>query len=375
MVVVGGGILGTMHAVMARRAGWEVRHLERDLEPRGATVRNFGLVWVSGRAPGPELAAALRARHLWEELAEAAPGVGFRADGSLTVVTTEAELAVLEAVCERSDADARGFELLDPAAARRRNPLLLGALRAALWCAADAVVEPRHALPALRSHLLVDGGYRWLPGSTAVEIDRGRVVDQHGVVHGADVVVVCPGSVADGPVAALVADAPLQRVQLQMMETAPLGQRLPTSLADGDSLRYYPAFDVPARAALEPQHDLAATFDLQLLVSQRATGALTVGDTHRRDEPFDFALDDRPYDELTRRVEAILGTAMPSIVRRWSGVYSQHAEGDLCHRGEPIPGVWLVTGPGGRGMTLSPAIAETTIVEVGAPAAVGVAGR
>lgn len=375
MVVVGGGILGTMHAVMARRAGWEVRHLERDLEPRGATVRNFGLVWVSGRAPGPELAAALRARHLWAELATSAPGVGFRPDGSLTVVTTEAEHAVLEEVCERSDADARGFELLDPDTARRRNPLLLGELRAALWCAADAVVEPRQVLPALRAHLLDDREYRWLPGSTVVAIDSGRVVDRHGVVHGADVVVVCPGSVADGPVAALVADAPLRRVQLQMMETSTLGHRLPTSVADGDSLRYYPAFDVPARADLEPQHDLAASFDLQLLVSQRASGALTVGDTHRRDEPFDFALDDRPYAELTRRVEAILGTAMPPIARRWSGVYSQHTDGGLCHRDEPIPGVWLVTGPGGRGMTLSPAIAEATLTEVGATAGVSVAGR
>ncbi len=84
VVVVGGGVLGTWHAVAARRRGLDVLHLEREPEPRGASVRNFGLIWVSGRAPGPELSLALRARAAWEELAagpelyhrsEIAPGV------------------------------------------------------------------------------------------------------------------------------------------------------------------------------------------------------------------------------------------------------------------------------------------------------------
>ena len=364
VVVVGGGILGTMHAVMARRHGWHVRHLDRDGEPRGATVRNFGLVWVSGRAVGPELQAALRARALWEELAVTAPGVGFRADGSLTLVASEEEEAVLTEVCDRDDAGVRGFELLDVAAARARNPVLQGAFRAALWCRTDAVVEPRAALPALRSALLAGDGYEWCPATMATSITGGRVVDQRGRVHSGDLVIVCPGAVSDGPVAELLAGAPLRRVQLQMLETAPLGQRLATSLADGDSLRYYPAFDVPARDLLPPQDELAAGFAMQLLVSQRAGGGLTIGDTHRHDEPFDFALDERPYAELLRRVEALLGRPLPPVVRRWSGVYSQHVEGALCHRDEPVPGVWLVTGPGGRGMTLSPAIAEATMAEV-----------
>src|SRR6202050_47769 len=78
VVVVGGGVLGTMHAVSARRRGLDVLHIEREPEPRGASVRNFGLIWVSGRAPGPELSLALRARAGWEELAAEVPGTGFR---------------------------------------------------------------------------------------------------------------------------------------------------------------------------------------------------------------------------------------------------------------------------------------------------------
>src|SRR3954447_12119585 len=104
MVIVGGGIIGTMHALMARRAGWDVTHLDRDVEPRSASVRNFGLVWVSGRAEGAELDTALRARELWEDIAATAPGVGFRADGSMTIAQLPEEQAVFEQVMGREDA-------------------------------------------------------------------------------------------------------------------------------------------------------------------------------------------------------------------------------------------------------------------------------
>ena len=85
VIVVGGGVLGTMHAVAARRRGFEVVHLEREPDARGASVRNFGLVWVSGRAPGPELDLALLARERWAQISAEVPGVGFRPHGSLTL--------------------------------------------------------------------------------------------------------------------------------------------------------------------------------------------------------------------------------------------------------------------------------------------------
>ena len=76
--------VGTTHAWEAVRRGHEVLHLEREEEARGATVRNFGLIWVSGRSAA-ELPAALRARELWEAIGTDVPAVGFRANGSLTV--------------------------------------------------------------------------------------------------------------------------------------------------------------------------------------------------------------------------------------------------------------------------------------------------
>src|SRR3984885_1523021 len=182
VVIVGGGILGTMHAVMARRHGLAVTHLEREPEGRGASVRNFGLVWVSGRRAGAELSLALRARELWESIAADAPGTGFRPAGSLTIANSEAELAVMREAAELSDAKQREFEVLAANEVRAVNPALQGEFLGGLWCRADAIVEPRVALPALRAWLTSAGGpgYEWRPGRGAVELggDGGR--DQRG---------------------------------------------------------------------------------------------------------------------------------------------------------------------------------------------------
>ena len=123
VVVVGGGVLGMMHAAAAWARGLDVVQLEREAAARGASVRNFGLIWVSGRAAGPELALAQRARTLWEELAARVPAAGFRPHGSLTVAVDEAELGLLKEAAAMPDAAERGFELLDVAAAREGNPV------------------------------------------------------------------------------------------------------------------------------------------------------------------------------------------------------------------------------------------------------------
>ena len=370
-VIVGGGVLGTMHAVAARRRGFEVVHLEREAEARGASVRNFGLVWVSGRKAGPELGLALRARELWAELGAWVPGLGFRAAGSLTLATGDAELALLKEAAALPDAERRGFELLDPTAVRAVNPALRGEFAGGLLCRADAIVEPRQVLPALRAHLSAGdkgtSGYTWLPGREVTEIVPNAVRDHTGAWHRGDLVILCPGAAHTGVACRYLARGGVpgvRRVRLQMMQTAPLAERVTTALADGDSLRYYPAYDLPGRAQLPPQAAAAGRAGAQLLLVQRADGGLTVGDTHEYAEPFAFDVDEDAYDHLRARAEALLGRHIPRVRRRWAGVYSEVDPGvaghALYHRAEVEPGVVLVTGPGGRGMTCSPAIAEET---------------
>ncbi len=362
LVVVGGGVLGSMHALFGLERGYDVVHLEREASARGASVRNFGLVWVSGRAEGPELELALRARSLWQQVAGRCPGTGFRAAGSLTVAADEAEWAVLSEAAARPDARRRGFELLGPDEVRTRNPALAGPMVGALHCALDAVVEPRLVPGALRKACQRRAGYTFLPGRQVVAVGDHRVTDALGETHAGDRVVLCPGAAHQGVAAEVLADHPLRRVRLQMMETEPLSAHVATAVADGDSLRYYPAYAGPARDALGPQSPVAAQWEAQLLMVQRASGALTLGDTHASDEPFDFDVDEAPYRHLSSVAARLLGTELPPVVRRWAGVYSQLVGEDapVYLRAPVAAGVEVVTGAGGRGMTLAPAIAEET---------------
>lgn len=368
IVIVGGGVLGMMHAVQARRRGMDVVQLEREAAPRGASVRNFGLIWVSGRAPGAELALALRARELWEQLAAEVPAAGFRPRGSVTLASDDAELALLKEAAAQPDAAQRGFELLDAAKAREVNPALQGEFAGALLCRRDAIVEPRVVPAALRDYLLAGrpaagAGYRWLPGREAVEVAPHAVGDHTGTWHRGDLVVLCTGAAHTGVAGHHLAgyqQPPVRPVRLQMLQTEPFGRELTTSVADGDTLRYYPAFDLPGRARLAPQASVAAAAGAQLLLVQRMDGSLTIGDTHDYQQPFGFDLDERLYDHLRDSAERLLGGRLPPVRRRWSGVYSQVTGPELYHRSAVEPGVQLVTGLGGRGMTCSPAIAEET---------------
>jgi len=362
LVIVGGGILGTMHAVEGARRGYSVTQLDRDPVPRGASVRNFGLIWVSGRASGAELDLALRARERWEEIALLAPSAGFRAAGSITVASNPSELAAIELAAAAPDAAQREFELLTPAQVREASPAVAGAVLAGLWCRRDAIVEPRRTLGALRNALDATGNYRWLPGRQVTDVRPHGVLDATGEWHDGDLVVCCPGA-SPGP---LLQDhlsaAPLRRVRLQMCETEPFAGTVTTALADGDSLRYYPAFEGAPRDKLATQDDVAARWRAQLLLVQRLDGHLTIGDTHEDVEPFPFDVHEEPYRHLTEVAGRVLGLPVPPIERRWAGVYSQVTDERLYYRAEVAPGVVVVTGPGGRGMTLSPAIAEESFL-------------
>ncbi|MEU6287007.1 TIGR03364 family FAD-dependent oxidoreductase [Streptomyces sp. NPDC046988] len=371
VIVVGAGVVGTMHAWHAVNRGHEVVQIERETEARGASLRNFGQIWVSGRAGGEELETALRARELWEEIGARIPALGFRPNGSLTPVRGDLERAVAEAAVARPDAAARGHKLLTATEARALNPALRGDFDAALYCERDAAVEPRTAQLALRAELRRSPKYTFLPGREVRDvIGENAVRDDHGDTHTGDAVVLCTGAWLGGLVRELAGPGlPVRRVRLQMMQTDPLGEPLTTSVADADSFRYYPAYGSPALDELnarQPQPATAAEHRMQLLMVQRADGGLTIGDTHEYEHPFAFDTVEDPYDHLTGVVESLLGRPLPKVRRRWAGVYAQCTDTSrVVHRQRVRDGVWLVTGPGGRGMTCSPAIAETTANELG----------
>jgi FAD dependent oxidoreductase TIGR03364 len=365
VILIGGGIIGTTHARELLKAGHEVIHCERDPEAQSASVRNFGLIWVSGRRSGVELSASIRAREIWGEISKEIPEMIFRANGSLTLAVNDAEVRVMEECIKKSDAINRKWELLDKAATMRINPALKGNYLASLWCPLDATVEPGSVLTAIRSTLFLKEKYIWRNNVDIVEIKHSAesvsAIANSGEVFTGDYLILCPGADHKSLFKEQFDSAPIRRVYLQMMSTAPFAEELTTSIADGDSMRYYPGYEVPSLDQLPPQAVVASKNHMQLLMVQRADGSLIIGDTHEYDEPFPFKLNEEPYTYLYDVASNLLGRKLPTITNRWSGIYSQQTAGGICDRRQIAANVVTVTGPGGRGNTLAPAIAEETI--------------
>ena len=364
VVVVGGGILGTMHAYFAVARGAEVVQLDRDQVPMGASVRNFGLVWVSGREDGREVDLALRARDLWEQISLDVPDIGFRANGSFTLLSNEEEIEVARRALACPSAEARGFSLMDRGEVVARNPAVRGEFLAGLHCERDAAVESRVALIALRHAMNRTGRYTFHAGREMVGLRDGAVIDHRGIVHAGDRVFVCVGASLSGFARELLENEPVRNVRLQMAETEPLADTMTTSIANADSFRYYPKFRADALELLPDQNATATHYAIQLLCQQRCHGGLTIGDTHENELPGVFDFSDRPMDLIVAAARHLLGSSLPRIERRWTGVYHQidPARSDeiyLCRN--VVTDVTLVTGAGGRGMTLAPAIAEESL--------------
>ena len=75
------------------------------------------------------------------------------------------------------------------------------------------------------------------------EIVPNAVRDHSGAWHQCDLVLAGRRVHRDGLLATSPAwPATGTPVRLQMMQTAPMAERLTTAVADGDSLRYYPAY-------------------------------------------------------------------------------------------------------------------------------------
>ncbi len=360
VVVVGAGILGTWMAIHLVEQGHSVLHLERDNQPQSASIRNLGLIWISGREAGVELDTALSARERWSRQHALWPELPLRTAGSLTLAPTEADVAVLEAAAALPDATTRGFTLLSHKDLLYRYgidaPTSLG-----LFCSLDAITEPRSVLTILRKRLSLDPNYRYRANAEVVYChdEELELIDHTRIPF--DYVFFATG-VSDLRSLGFASTERLTRTQLQMLQTAGHARTLPPAIADTDSFRYYPAF-ASLRPMLSPQEPIASRYGAQLLLAQRSDGSLTIGDTHEEyGSPF---LDSVIETHLVERARTVLGQEIASTTQRWQGVYSRLVPGDedVYYSEQLRSNATWVTGLGGRGMTISPQAAYEAVKE------------
>src|SRR5579862_8047055 len=168
LAVVGAGIVGLATALAAARRGARVVVLDRDLEARAASVRNFGFVTVTGQEAGAMWERARRSRDVWKEVAEAA-GIAITHTGMWMTARRAESIAVIEAFMATEMA--KGCRVLSPDEARRRCPQLTAPdLLGVLESSVELRVESRLAIPQLADWLANAHGVRFMRGSSVTAI-------------------------------------------------------------------------------------------------------------------------------------------------------------------------------------------------------------
>ena len=365
LAVVGAGILGLACALAAAKRGLRVVVLERNERARGASVRNFGFITVTGQDRETVWLQARRSRDVWRDVAAAA-GIPVVQQGLWAAAQRPEAAAVLESFLRTDMAD--GCRLLSAADARRECPgLATPRLEAVLVSNQEMRVESRTALPAL-AHWLASTyavSIRW---NTAVHaIEWPTVATSHGPVHAAKVIV-CPGDDLVSLFPDRLARARVGRCKLQMLRLESPGFALPgTVLSDLSLVRYGGFAKLPEAQALrrrlsaeQPEY---LRYGIHLIVAQSSDGSLVVGDSHDYEtaaEPFaSESIDNLLLDEYRK----VTGCAPPAVRERWSGTYAV-ADDRVVLIEAPAPDVRLVLVTSGIGASTGFAIGEDVVGEL-----------
>lgn len=372
--IVGAGIVGLAHAHEARRRGLRVVLLERDRQPVGASVRNFGHLFFTGLRDGADHACGLRAREHWLALDERA-GLNIRRHGTLIVARAQDELALLEHVAADPDRAAR---MLTAAEVARLVPIPSEPLVGALHCELDMRVDPRGAAAALAALLEQDDGAEVLWSTHVHAVEPGGV-HAGGVTVRAPHTLVCPGpAYRTLPPDLRTGLESLTSCQLQMLRVAaPAGRRYGPALATGLSLVRYPAFAsqpgaAALRARLEAERPELLEAGIHLLVTQLPDGDLVIGDTHTYGDTLAPFGRERLHELLLAEARTLLGADELTVIERWQGIYPSAAPGNFLITA-PLEGVRVIEVISGLGMTLSFGKAPEVLDELlsGVPVATG----
>ncbi len=280
VVIIGGGVIGASVAYHLAAAGWtDVLLLEQGQLSCGTTWHAAGLV---GQLRASEAGTRLvqYSTELYERLeAETGQATGFRRCGGVTVARTADRMTALRRTAATAQAYGIDCELLSPAQAAARYPMLNTAdLAGAIWLPGDGRANPVDLTAALARGARQRGvAIRERVRVTGVTISGGRVSGvrtDHGDVQ-AEVVVNCAGQWAKQVGAMAGVTVPLHSAEHFYVVTEQIdGVRpdLPV-LRDPDGYTYFKeevgglvvgGFEPQAKPWVSPE-ELPYPFEFQLL--------------------------------------------------------------------------------------------------------------
>jgi len=376
LLIIGGGIMGTFHAYHALQAGLKVALLERDQRPQGATVRNFGQIVPSGLDSSWQ-PLGRHSLQLYRQI-QAEVDISLRAQGSVYLTSNEEEMTLVEELSAINRQNGYASQILTSAQCRERFPGLKASYcQGGLFFPEEINLDPRLAIHRILRFLAEQKGLAYFSGTLAVGIEDAKGACEVRAADGrqwrASQILICNGSDFKFLFPELFRRSDIQVVKIQMLQTVcQPTQRIPGSILTGRTIRRYESFrecpSFPGIKAREPKETPFVRHGIHILFKQAADGSVIVGDSHTyapvaREDELGFDVEAEINDLILREAREILELESWKIQRVWFGKYGQHPAGIFQERVSER--VHIVTGIGGKGMTVGPAFTRKNLVDLG----------
>jgi FAD dependent oxidoreductase TIGR03364 len=370
-IVIGAGIVGLASARALAQKGYSVKVFDRHPQATGASVRNFGMVWPIGQPSGTLYNRAMRSREIWKTVAGGA-GIWHEETGSLHLAYNDEEWQVLRELEVVFKKEKRNVVLLDKnKIAEKYEHVNTDHLIGGLYSADEMLVDPREAIAAIPGYLQEKFGVEFYWNKCVSYITDQTVYVGNEEEFEADIIFVCSGADFETLYPEEFAKLPLTKCKLQMMRTAPMPERfrIKTAICGGLSLLHYNSFKAaPSLPLLQKKiaTEMKDYLDLgiHVMAAQNGKGEITIGDSHEYGlylDPFDRAAVNKMILDYLKTFLKINGNIMAET---WNGVYPKLTNGDTEIFFSPDPGVYILNGVGGAGMTLSFGLAEEMVAQL-----------
>ena len=369
-IVVGAGILGMATARALALKGYKVTILEKSQQSLGASIRNFGMIWPIGQPDGHLYDRAIRSREIWKEYLKNA-NIPFDPCGSIHLAYNQEEQDVVEELYHHFLQSQRPVALLTPSSIQKKfNGINHEQLKCGLYSSDETIIDPREGIKNLPAYLKTYYNIDILWG-TAVTNVTTNTVWSFKTKYNADVICICSGADFETLYPTVFKDLPIIKTKLQMMRFVPNDPafRIGTSVCGGLSLLHYKSFTASKsldvlKAKIESELPEYLKYGIHVMVSQNDKGELTVGDSH------EYALDFEPFDKhyinelILNYLKKLMHINDWSLQQSWNGIYPKMTNGETDLFLKVEPGVFIINGIGGNGMTLSFGFAEEAVAKI-----------
>jgi FAD dependent oxidoreductase TIGR03364 len=385
LIIVGAGIAGLAVAMESLPMNKKVLIIEKNSEPSGASIRNFGMVLPLGMPAGNALNRAMKSRDKWLEYSKQAK-FWANPSGMFMAAHHEDEMLAMEEFHNSHSFIPYQTRLLTPEQASVICPgVNPRGLMGGLFSQTEVQINPVQAIKQLTRYLQEQDSIEFCFSTRVLSVKSNQygvmVETPQGDFH-AKKMVCCPGYE--------FSDILFEETQINAESTSLTDEQLPPKpitcklqmmrtvtqrhnwafgamMSTGLSMLHYPAFDKveslkKVRDRVEYEYPELVENGIHILAAQNQHGEITIGDSHHYGDSPDPFINQRINQHILDYAQKVMKLPSWEMKEQWVGIYSK-SQVDHVYWTQPQDHVFLITGLGGTGMSTSFAIAEEWCTE------------